>query len=44
LKNGTGSIDFTVTNGSYQLIESFLGIEKIDFSKVEGKAAFGTGR
>jgi len=43
LKNGTGSIDFTLTNGAYQLIESFLGIEKIDFSKVEGKASFRNG-
>jgi type II secretion system protein N len=43
LKNGTGSIDFTVTNGSYQLLESFLGIEKIDFSKVEGKASVRNG-
>jgi type II secretion system protein N len=43
LKNGTGSIDFTVTNGAYQLLESFLGIEKIDFSKVEGKASFRNG-
>jgi type II secretion system protein N len=43
LKNGTGSLDFTLTNGTYQLLESFLGIEKIDFSKVEGKASFRNG-
>ena len=43
LKNGTGSIDFTLTNGAYQLLQSFLGIEKIDFSKVEGKASFRNG-
>jgi type II secretion system protein N len=43
LKNGTGSIDFTLTNGAYQLLENFLGIEKIDFSKVEGKASFRNG-
>jgi type II secretion system protein N len=43
LKNGTGSIDFTLVNGAYQLLESFLGIEKIDFSKVEGKASFRNG-
>lgn len=43
LKNGTGNIDFTLTNGVYQLLENFLGIEKIDFSKIEGKASFRNG-
>jgi type II secretion system protein N len=39
-KNGTGTVDFTLTNGSYPLQEGFLGLEKIDFSRVEGKASF----
>lgn len=43
LKTGTGTIDFTVTGGSYHLLESFLGIEKIDFSKLEGKASIRNG-
>lgn len=40
LKNGTGTVDFTLTNGTFPLQESFLGIEKIDFTRVEGKASF----
>ncbi|MHB9096524.1 MAG: type II secretion system protein GspN [Syntrophales bacterium] len=43
LKNGTGTIDFTLTNGTFPLQESFLGIEKIDFTRVEGKAGFRSG-
>jgi type II secretion system protein N len=43
LKNATGSIDFTLSNGAYQLLENFLGVEKIDFTKVEGKASFRNG-
>jgi len=43
LRSGTGSIELTLTNGSYQLIESFLGIDKIDFSRLEGKASFRNG-
>lgn len=43
LKNGTGNVDFTLTNGTYPLQESFLGMEKIDFSRVEGKASFRNG-
>ncbi len=43
LKNGTGNIDFTLTNGTYPLLESFFGFERIDFSKVEGKISFRNG-
>jgi type II secretion system protein N len=43
LKNGSGTADFTLTNGSYPLQESFLGLEKIDFSRVEGKVSFRNG-
>jgi type II secretion system protein N len=43
LKNGAGTIDFTLTNGTYPLQESFLGLDKIDFSRVEGKASFRNG-
>ena len=43
LKNGTGTVDFTLTNGAFPLQESFLGIEKIDFTRVEGKASFRSG-
>ncbi len=42
-KNGTGTIEFTITNGNYPLTESFLGIEKIDFTRVDGKASFRNG-
>jgi len=43
LKNGTGNIDFTLTNGSYQLLESLLGFERIDFNKVDAKVSFRNG-
>ena len=43
LKNGTGTVDFTLTNGSYPLQESFLGLDRIDYSRVEGKASFRNG-
>jgi type II secretion system protein N len=43
LKNGTGNIEFVLTNGAYPLLESFLGIQKIDFSRVEGKVAYRNG-
>jgi type II secretion system protein N len=43
LKNGTGNVDFTLTNGTFPLQESFLGMEKIDFSRAEGKASFRSG-
>ena len=43
LKNGTGNVDFTLTNGTYPLLESFLGFEKIDFARVEGKVSFRNG-
>jgi type II secretion system protein N len=43
LKNGTGTVDFTLTSGTYPLQESFLGMDKIDYSRVEGKASFRNG-
>ena len=43
LKNGTGNLDFTLTNGTYPLRENFFGFEKLDFGKVEGKVSYRTG-
>jgi type II secretion system protein N len=43
LKNGTGNLDFTLTNGTYQLLENFFGFERLDFSKVEGKVSYRNG-
>ncbi len=43
LENGTGNIDFTLANGTYQLLENLFGFEKLDFSKVEGKISFRNG-
>jgi type II secretion system protein N len=35
IANGTGSFEFTLVNGSYQLLESIMGIDRLDFKKVE---------
>jgi len=43
LRNGTGNVDFTLANGAYPLLESILGFDRIDFSRVEGKASFRNG-
>lgn len=43
LKNGTGTVDFTLTNGIYPLQEPFLGLDKIEYSRAEGKASFRNG-
>jgi type II secretion system protein N len=43
LKNGTGNIDLTLTNGTYQLLENILGFERIDFNKVDAKVSFRNG-
>lgn len=40
LKNITGNVDFTLTNGAYPLIDGFFDFKKIDFSKIEGKLSF----
>jgi type II secretion system protein N len=40
LKNVTGNVDFTLTNGAYPLIDGFLDFKKIDFIKIEGKLSF----
>ncbi|MCX5913988.1 MAG: AMP-binding protein, partial [Deltaproteobacteria bacterium] len=42
-KNEAGSIDFTLTNGTYQLLEGILGFDRLDFSRVEGKISFRNG-
>ncbi|MEK6655711.1 MAG: type II secretion system protein GspN [Thermodesulfobacteriota bacterium] len=42
-KNEAGSIDFTLTNGTYQLLEAILGFDRLDFSRVEGKISFRNG-
>jgi type II secretion system protein N len=43
LKNGTGNLDFTLTNGTYQLLESLFGFDRIDFNKVDAKISFRNG-
>ena len=43
LKNGTGNLDFTLTNGSYQLLESLFGFDRIDFNKLDAKIGFRNG-
>jgi type II secretion system protein N len=35
LANGTGNLEFTLTNGSYPLRESIMGIDRLDFTQVE---------
>ena len=40
LRSGSGTLDFTLANGSYPLRENFLGFDKLDFSRIEGKASF----
>ncbi len=37
LKNSTGNVDFTLTNGVFPLADGFLDFKKIDFSRIEGK-------
>lgn len=32
-----GQLDFTARNGSYQLLESLFGLDKLDFNTVEGQ-------
>jgi type II secretion system protein N len=39
-KTWAGSAEFTLTNGTYQLLEGILGFDRIDFSRVEGKISF----
>ncbi|MDA8126954.1 MAG: type II secretion system protein GspN [Deltaproteobacteria bacterium] len=42
-ETGTGNLDFTLTGGSYPLLENLLGFEKLDFAKVEGKTSYRNG-
>lgn len=39
----SGNFDFTLTNGTYALLESFFGFEKLDYSKVDAKISFRNG-
>jgi type II secretion system protein N len=43
LKNGTGNLDFTLTNGTCQLLESLFGFDRLDFNKVDAKISFRNG-
>lgn len=43
MKSMTGSADFTLTNGIFPLIDGFLDIKKIDFSRIEGKISLQNG-
>jgi type II secretion system protein N len=43
MKNMTGNVDFTLTNGVFPLIDGFLDFKKIDFSRIEGKFSFQSG-
>jgi type II secretion system protein N len=43
MKNGTGNLDFTLTNGTCQLQESLFGIDRIDFNTVDAKISFRNG-
>jgi type II secretion system protein N len=40
MQNGTGNIDFVLTNGTFPLMENFFGFDKIEFTRVEGKVSF----
>ena len=35
--SGDSQLDFTIQKGSYQLLESLFGFERLDFNKVEGQ-------
>ena len=39
----TGNLNFTILNGTYQLLESLFGFDKLDFSKVEGQMTLKSG-
>lgn len=41
--NGTGSLEFTLINGSFQLLERIMGIDRLDFKKVEGLVNYRNG-
>ena len=43
LKNGTGNLDFTLTNGAWPLLESLFGFDRLDFSKIDAKISFRNG-
>lgn len=43
LRNGTGNIDFSLTNGSFQLVERLLDFDRIDFNRVDAKVSFRNG-
>ena len=35
--HGDSQLDFTIQNGSYQLLDNLLGFNRLDFSKIEGQ-------
>jgi type II secretion system protein N len=43
LKNGTGNLDFTLTNGAWPLLENLFGFDRLDFSRIEVKGSFRNG-
>ncbi|MEW6335649.1 MAG: type II secretion system protein GspN [Thermodesulfobacteriota bacterium] len=43
MKNMTGSVDFTLTNGIFPLVDGFLNFKNIDFSRIEGKISWQSG-
>jgi type II secretion system protein N len=43
LQKGTGTFDMVLTSGTFPLVEKFLGLDKIDFTRVEAKISFRDG-
>jgi type II secretion system protein N len=43
LWDGTGQLDFTWTNGSFPLREALLGVERLDFNRIEGRIGYRNG-
>ena len=43
IASGAGNFEFTLVNGSYPLLESIMGIDRLDFKKVEALASLKNG-
>ncbi len=43
LKNGTGNLDFTLTNGAWPLLENLFGFDRIEFNKIDARIRFQNG-
>ena len=43
LQNGTGTFDFTLVNGGYSFRESIMGMDRLDFRKVEAAVGIRNG-